>query len=130
VIQGDNCDYQRQKARSYMENFLQSGTAFDAVYAHNDEMAIGAYLAMEAKGVSGKVNFGIDACQQEVIDMIKAGKLTATFSYPTPGAKAIEVADDILKGNLPSEKRIVLATETVTKENADAYAGAHPSLVK
>jgi len=47
VITGDDCGYQRQKARTYMENFLQSKKPFDAVCAHNDEMAIGALLAMK-----------------------------------------------------------------------------------
>jgi len=42
VIMGDDCGYQRQKARSYMETFLQKDQAIDCVYAHNDEMAIGA----------------------------------------------------------------------------------------
>src|ERR1044072_1399429 len=71
VIPGNNCDFQRQKAMTYMENFLQSGQAFDAVYAHNDEMAIGAYLAMKNANAPSKPIVGIDACQKEVIDMIK-----------------------------------------------------------
>ncbi|MCZ7581537.1 MAG: substrate-binding domain-containing protein [Fimbriimonadaceae bacterium] len=130
VIEGDFCDYQRQKARSYMETFLQSGKAFDAVYAHNDEMAIGAYLALEASGVNGKAIVGIDACQQEIVDYIKAGKVTATFKYPTPGAKGIEVAAALLKGETPKEKKIVLETEIVTAENADEFLAKNTNLAK
>jgi ribose transport system substrate-binding protein len=130
VIVGDNCDYQRQKARSYMETFLQSGRKFDAIYAHNDEMAIGAYLALEAKGKTGVPIVGIDACQLEVVDYIKAGKIAATFVYPTPGAKGIEIAASLLKGGDAPGRKIVLPTMAVTKENADQFVSDNPSLAK
>lgn len=130
VIQGDNCDYQRKKARDYMDSFLQSGKAFDAIYAHNDEMAIGAYLALEAKKISGKPIVGIDGCQQEVVDYIKAGKLTATFTYPNPGPEGIRVAAEILKGNMPKDKKIVLPTTIVTKQTAEQFAKDNPNLAK
>jgi ribose transport system substrate-binding protein len=133
VIQGDDCKYQRQAATSYMESFIQRGNAYDAVYAHNDEMAIGAYMAYErsAKKPAKKPLFvGIDGCQQEVVQMIKEGKLDATFKYPNPGPKGIEIALEILKGQTPTEKKIILPTEKVTKETADAYLAANPNLAK
>lgn len=133
VIQGDDCKYQRQAAHSYMETFLQSQKPFDAVYAHNDEMAIGAYQAYEASPTKPKIKpifVGVDGCQQEVVQMIKDGKLDATFRYPDPGPKGIEVAADILKGNKPKDKKIVLPTEIVTKDTADKYLADHPGLAK
>jgi ribose transport system substrate-binding protein len=129
VIEGNDCGYERIKARDYMQSFLQSGKPFDAVYAHNDEMAIGAQLAMEAAKTPKKIIVGIDACQQEVVDMIKAGKLDATFQYPTPGGKGVQVAAELLKGNKP-DRRIVLPTVMVTKANADKYATDNPNLAK
>jgi ribose transport system substrate-binding protein len=116
-----------------METFLQSQKPFDAVYAHNDEMAIGAYQAYEASSTKPKTKpifVGVDGCQQEVVQMIKDGKLDATFRYPDPGPKGIEVAADILKGNKPKDKKIVLPTEIVTKDNADKYLADHPGLAK
>lgn len=130
IIVGDNADYQRQKARAYMETFLQSGKTFDAVYAHNDEMAIGAYLALEAKGIKGKMIVGVDGCQAEVLDYIREGKMAATFKYPTPGEKGIEIAAEILKGNAPKEKKIILPTTLVTKETADKYLADNPHLFR
>lgn len=129
IIEGDDCGYQRQKARSYMETFLQKGQAIDCVYAHNDEMAIGARLAWDASPKGKTPLFvGIDACQKEVVNMIKQGKLDATFQYPTPGAKGIEVAADILKGNMPKEKKIILPTVRVDKASADKYLADNPNL--
>jgi ribose transport system substrate-binding protein len=133
VILGQDCKYQRQAAQEYMESFLQSGRSFDVVYAHNDEMAIGAYMAYERaanKPAKRPLFVGIDACQREVVEMIKAGKLDATFKYPVPGPKAVEIAAAILEGKQPSEKRIILPTERVTRENADAYLDANPNLAK
>ncbi|MBC8066221.1 MAG: substrate-binding domain-containing protein [Chlorobia bacterium] len=133
VIEGDDCGYQRQKARSYMETFLQKGQKIDCVYGHNDEMAIGARLAWDAANPSGgaaPIFVGIDACQQEVVDLIKSGKLDATFKYPTPGAAGVELAAKIIKGEKPTEKRMILPTEIVTKETADAYMTANPNLAK
>jgi ribose transport system substrate-binding protein len=129
VIAGDNCDYERAKADTYMENFLQSHKPFDAVYAHNDEMAIGALMAMQSAHTPKKLLVGIDGCQKEVVDKIKAGEMDATFSYPDPGPKGIDVALSLIAGQTPGRK-VTLATTMVTKENADAYLAAHPDLAK
>ncbi|MEQ1932762.1 MAG: substrate-binding domain-containing protein [Fimbriimonadaceae bacterium] len=132
IIQGDDCGYQRQKARSFMETFLQKNQAIDCVYAHNDEMAIGARLAWDAgkPGAKAPLFVGIDACQLEVTDMITSGKLDATLKYPTPGAKGIELAAEILKGNMPKDKKILLPTFLVTKETVEQYLKENPNLAK
>ena len=130
VIEGDDCGFQRQKARSYMETFLQKGVAIDCVYGHNDEMAIGARLAWDAAHPTGKAPMfvGIDGCQKEVVDMIKSGKMDATFQYPTPGAMGIQVAAEILKGNKPKDRRMILPTVLVDKTTADKYLADNPNL--
>ena len=130
IIAGDDCGYQRQKARTYMETFLQKNEAIDCVYAHNDEMAIGARLAWDAAHPTGKAPMfvGIDACQKEVVDMIQKGKMDATFQYPTPGAMGIQVAADILKGNKPKDRKIILPTTLVDKGSAEKYLKDNPNL--
>jgi ribose transport system substrate-binding protein len=138
VIEGDDCKYQREAAQNYMQTFLQSRKPFDAIYAHNDEMAIGAYTAWmnwdktQDSGVPRKrpLIVGIDGCQKEMIDMIKDGKIDATFMYPIPGPKGIDIADDILKGKKPTDKKVVLPTQIVTKDTAGAYETANPNLAK
>lgn len=130
VIVGDDCGYERAKAQTYMERFLQTGKPFDAVYAHNDEMAIGALRAMQAAGTPKKVIVGIDACQLEVVKLIQEGDLTATFTYPQPGPKAIELTMEILAGKTLPEKRYLLPTERVTQENAEQFLKDNPNLAK
>ncbi len=130
VILGDDCGFQRQKARAYMESFLQKNEAIDCVYGHNDEMAIGARLAWDAAHPTGKAPMfvGVDGCQKEVVEMIKSGKMDATFQYPTPGAMGIQVAADLLKGNKPKDRRIILPTVLVDKASADKYLADNPNL--
>lgn len=128
VIVGDDCGYQRAKAQTYMENFLQQKQPFDAVYAHNDEMAIGAYQAMKAANTPRKIIIGIDGCQKEMIEHIKNGDIDATFMYPDPGPKGVDIADDFIKGKKSADKKVLLPTEMVTKDTADAYEKEHPNL--
>ena len=130
VVLGDDCGFQRQKARAYMESFLQKNEAIDCVYGHNDEMAIGARLAWDAAHPTGKAPMfvGVDGCQKEVVEMIKSGKMDATFQYPTPGAMGIQVAADLLKGNKPKDRRIILPTVLVDKASADKYLADNPNL--
>ncbi len=130
VILGDDCGFQRQKARAYMESFLQKNEPIDCVYGHNDEMAIGARLAWDAAHPTGKAPMfvGVDGCQKEVVEMIKSGKMDATFQYPTPGAMGIQVAADLLKGKKPKDRRIILPTVLVDKASAEKYLADNPNL--
>jgi ribose transport system substrate-binding protein len=96
-------------------------TKIDAVYAHNDPGAHGAYLAVkrdEAYKDKGILFVGIDALPHEGVKYVKDGVLTATFEYPTGGDVAIDIALKIFKKE-KFEKNITLGTKIFTKENAD-----------
>ena len=120
VIYQQDGAWLRRKGREIMENALQRFDKIDLVYAHNDPMAIGAYLAAKNASRSDKTFFiGIDALPgaeggvQAVID----GQLNATFLYPAGGKEAIKIAEDILSGKQVN-KIITLGTETIQKSNA------------
>jgi len=133
VILGDDCKFKRENAQNYMQSFLQKGQPVDVVYAHNDEMMIGAYQAYAAAPNKPKVKpifVGMDGCQKEVIDMIKDGKLDATFRYPDPGPTGVDVAEKLLKGEKPKDRKIILPTVLVTKDNADKYLSDNPNLAR
>jgi ribose transport system substrate-binding protein len=135
LIAGDDCKFDRTAAQNYMESYIQGRKPFDAVYAHNDEMAIGAYTAWETANKSQPaakkpIFVGIDGCQKEMIDMIKDGKIDATFMYPIPGPKGVDVAVDLLQGKQPPSKKIVLPSQLVTKDNAALYEKENPDLAK
>lgn len=104
-------------ARKEMESALATNERIDLVYAHNDPGAHGAYLAAKQAGRHEAMKFvGIDALPHEGVEYVKQGILDATFLYPTGGAKAIEVALDLLAGK-EVPKKIVLGTRMFTREN-------------
>jgi ribose transport system substrate-binding protein len=84
-------------------------------------MAVGAWLAAKEKGREKSILFlGIDGnpgpeggCQA-VLD----GRLAATFLYPTPGAHALDLAVEMLRGGPKPPKEILLPTVVITPENA------------
>jgi len=122
VIYKQPGDYKRSPARQVMENALQAHGKIDAVYAHSDEMMIGAYLAAKAAGREKNMVFvGIDG-QREAVDMIRQGILSATFVYPNGAKEAIDSALKVLRGQ-KVDKQIQLSATRVTKDEAKDYVG-------
>jgi ribose transport system substrate-binding protein len=124
IIHNPVANWLREEALTQMEIALKAHPHIDLVYAHNDPMAVGAYLAAKAAGRQDEMKFiGIDALPgpeggiQEVIQ----GRLAATFVYPSCGKEAIETAHKILM-NEPVPRRITLKTALITRENAEEYA--------
>lgn len=104
-------------ARREMESALATNAAIDAVYAHNDPGAHGAWLAARAAGREGDMLFvGIDALPHEGQQYVAQGILDATFLYPTGGQEAIATALAILQGETVP-KQIVLGTRIFIEEN-------------
>ncbi len=117
IIHDPVANWLREEAMSQMEAALAAHPHIDLVYAHNDPMAVGAYLAAKAKGRDREMKFigidglpGLDGGRQAVTD----GKLAATFVYPTGGKEAVEIAERILHGEAVPH-RITLPTERITR---------------
>ena len=107
-------------ARKEMESALARIDSIDAVYAHNDPGAHGAYLAARAAGRDKEMLWvGIDALPQEGVAYVAQGILDVTFQYPTGGREAIETAWKILRGQ-KVPKRITLGSRFFTAENVEA----------
>lgn len=106
-------------ARTEMESALSRLPHIDAVFAHNDPAAHGAYLAAKAAGRDKEMIFvGIDSLPQEGQAYVKQGIEAASFQYPTGGKEAVETALKILnKQDFP--KRITLDSKFFTKDNVD-----------
>ncbi len=121
VVFEADCQWLEPIAQKETQSALARFPQIDAVYAHNDPSAHGAYLAarQEGKGREKTIKFiGIDALPHEGIRYVKEGILTATFEYPTGGKEAIETALKILRGE-QVPKNITLGTRIYTKENVD-----------
>jgi ribose transport system substrate-binding protein len=115
-------DWKKDKAHNIMQDALKTLEKLDIVYAHNDPMAHGAFLAARAAGREKAIRFlGIDGIPGEGCTWVKKGELSATFLYATPGEKGLEIALDILNGRPPADRRVSLPTATITAENVDDY---------
>ena len=61
-----------------MENILQAQSDIDAVFAHNDEMALGAVKAIDGTGRDIKI-VGFDAVD-DAVNAVNAGEMAATVA--------------------------------------------------
>ncbi len=114
-------DWKQEKGYNIMETALKTLPKIDLVYAHNDPMAFGAYLAAKDARREKEIKFvGIDAIPEEGCTWVKNGQLAATFVYPPPGVEGLHAALKILKGE-KVEPRISLPTRRITSANVDEY---------
>jgi len=118
-------DWKHDKAYDIMADALDEFSEIDVVYAHNDPMAYGAYIAAKDAGREKKTAFlGIDGIPEEGIKWVHEGILSATFLYKTPGDEGIRQAIKLLRGeSVP--KRVTLPTMTIDKNNAESLLKAH-----
>lgn len=112
VVAKQAADFDRTKGLNVMENILQAQPEIQAVFAHNDEMALGALKAIEASGRDIFV-VGFDATD-DAVAAVKEGKLAATVAQKPAeiGAIGVEVADKIVKKQAV-EKNVPVALELV-----------------
>jgi len=105
-----------------MLEILRAQGDIDAVYGHNDPMAIGAYLAASELGRERSMLFvGVDGLGGPAggIKKVMDGVLAATFYYPLAVDKAMEIGGRILREpQFKPEKKYTLTSEIITPENA------------
>ncbi|GJQ20178.1 MAG: hypothetical protein HBSIN02_05330 [Bacteroidia bacterium] len=106
-------------ARKEMESALARFSRIDAVYAHNDPAAHGAWLAARAAGREQEMLFvGVDALPHEGQVYVRQGILAASFEYPTGGKEAVETVLRVLRGE-KVPKEITLLSRVFTRENVE-----------
>jgi simple sugar transport system substrate-binding protein len=102
VIKTQSADFTRAKGKEVMEAFIKSDRAnIQAVYAHNDDMALGAIQALEEAGMNpGKdvILISIDAVKAAFEAMV-AGKLNATVECnPLMGPLVFDTINKVRAG--------------------------------
>lgn len=98
MLASQPADFDRTKGLNVLENLLISNRNANAVFAQNDEMALGAVRAAQAAGKSLLI-VGFDGTE-EGIAMVKRKRLAATIAQQPEliGALGVESADKLLKG--------------------------------
>ncbi len=124
IIGGLDGDWKLDKAKAIAQDALQIHKDIDIIYAHNDPMAYGAYQAAKELGLDKKIKFfGIDGLPHEGCMWVQNEILAATFLYPTPGEKGLEIALDIIerKREVKPGEKIIIPSATITKDNVSEY---------
>lgn len=122
VIQGPYCDYTRAKAVKAFQDLLQANPDVDLVYAHNDDMALGALQVLEQNNLAGKVKIvGVDGLM-EAIKTISTDKYHATVLNDPQllGKTVVETALGVLEGK-EYGAFIDAGTTLINKDNAAQF---------
>jgi ribose transport system substrate-binding protein len=115
VIASQAADFDRTKGLTVMENIIQAQPEFDAVFAHNDEMALGAVKALKTAN-KNVIVVGFDG-NQDAKDAIQKGDMSATVAQQPGlmGSTSVENAVKVAKGET-IDKTIPVELELVIKK--------------
>lgn len=99
VLASQPADFDRTKGLNVMQNLLTAHPDVQAVFAQNDEMALGALRALQTAGKSDVLVVGFDGTADGV-KAVEGGKLGATVAQMADqiGVIGVDTADNVLKG--------------------------------
>ena len=113
LLTAQPADFDRAKGMNVMQNLLTAYPNVQAVFAENDEMALGAMRAIQTAGRNDILVVGFDGTE-DGIKSVSRGKLGATVAQQPNeiGAMGIEIADKVIKGEkvatqVPVELRLI-----------------------
>jgi inositol transport system substrate-binding protein len=119
VVEKQVGNFQRERGLDLMNNWLTAGTAIDAVAANNDEMAIGAIMAIrQARVAPGTILVGgVDATPDALAELEK-GTLAVTVFQDARGQarSAVDAAVKLSRGE-QVDAFVWIPFELVTREN-------------
>jgi ribose transport system substrate-binding protein len=125
IVAEQAADWLPDKAQTAFSAMLQAHPDIKVVYASNDMMAAGARLAAKGAGKDVKI-IGTDGLPGPAggIRAVAEGEWAATFTYPTGGKEAIDMAKSILldcAGSVP--ETVTVPTLAITEKNAKSLMG-------
>ena len=121
VVASEGGNWKEEGGIQAMKRILKQTQDFDYVFAHNDRLAWGAYVAARQMGVKRNYKYtGVDGMATEGggLELVRDGIFEASYLYPTKGDEVIALAMKILK-HQPYERDNYLSTSIITQANAD-----------
>ncbi|QIZ49297.1 ribose ABC transporter substrate-binding protein RbsB [Dickeya zeae] len=99
MLASQPADFDRTKGLNVMQNLLTAHPDVKAVFAQNDEMALGALRALQTAGRDDVMVVGFDGTADGV-KAVEGGKMAATVAQRPDqiGVIGVETADKVLKG--------------------------------
>jgi inositol transport system substrate-binding protein len=123
IIEKQIGNFQRERGLDLMNNWLTAGTKIDAVAANNDEMAIGAIMAIRQAGIgAGKILVGgVDATPDALAEVEKGSLAVTVFQNARGQAKgAVDAALSLVRGEA-IDHVVSIPFELVTRDNYKAF---------
>ena len=121
VVASEEGNWKEEGGIQAMKRILKQTQDFDYVFAHNDCLAWGAYVAARQMGVERKYKYtGVDGMATEGggLELVRDGIFEASYLYPTKGDEVIALAMKILK-HQPYKRENYLSTSIITRANAE-----------
>jgi inositol transport system substrate-binding protein len=125
IIEKQVGNFQRERGLDLMNNWLTAGAAIDAVASNNDEMAIGAIMAIQQAHVApGKILVGgVDATPDALAEVAKGTLAVTVFQNARGQARGALDAAMKLSRKEPVDSFVSIPFELVTRENYKAFLG-------
>ena len=123
IVEKQVGNFQRERGLDLMNNWLTAGTAIDAVAANNDEMAIGAIMAIQQAGIApGKILVGgVDATPDALAELAKGTLAVTVFQNARGQAQgAFDAARKLSRGE-KVDSFVWIPFELVTRENYKTF---------
>jgi signal transduction histidine kinase/DNA-binding response OmpR family regulator/ABC-type xylose transport system substrate-binding protein len=120
VVASEGGNWKEEGGIQAMKRILKQTLDFDYVFAHNDRLAWGAYVAARQMRVKRNYKYtGVDGMATEGggLELVRDGIFEASYLYPTKGDEVIALAMKILK-HQPYERDNYLSTSIITQANA------------
>jgi inositol transport system substrate-binding protein len=124
VVEEQTANFDRSQGINLMSQWLSSGKKFDAIAANNDEMALGALIAMKQAGVSPKSVLvgGVDATKEALNAMAKGDLAVTVFQDGRgQGKTAVDSAIKLAAGDKAVPKEDWIPYQLVTPDNYKSF---------
>ncbi|KAA1380395.1 ABC transporter substrate-binding protein [Aeromicrobium fastidiosum] len=122
IIASQSGDFTRDGGKKVMESFLKSNDNIDVVFAHNDDMALGAIEAIEAAGKKPGTDIKIISMDgvRDAMQALADGKINFIVECnPLFGDQLMEIAKNVVDGK-KVDKRVLVEEGTFDQEQAKA----------
>ncbi|MGH3433898.1 MAG: ABC transporter substrate-binding protein [Thermocrispum sp.] len=122
IVAKQTGEFARDKGQQVMEQIIQAKPGIDGVYAENDEMALGALVALKSAGKKPGSDIEVVSIDgtRNAVQKIVDGELAAVVeSNPRFGPLALETLQTFLSGE-PVAQNVVIKDKLYTADNAEA----------
>ena len=129
VVASQTADWERARAYTVAENLLQAHPDLDAIFAANDEMALGALEAVDAAGRIAHVRVvGFDAIPDALANIAKGRLAGSVAQFPGEmGRLGVRHAVALLRDGTVPPAEILTRVELIDRTNVGAFTTRRPA---